>query len=309
MHSRVIRQLSFVAVAVGIVLMGVGLAGATGLLRAQYIVPEAEVAGPVIAAGGIVASYLFSRARFRVEPLVSDPGSLDLERTIEYGRSIAKTDPTPRTMVLADAPGSTYPKGSQAPLSQRLPLAWGFHPLQDQLGRAFEFKFATIRVKARWNDAKRCHAVGEVFVHNGTGGTVQKGQWSPLGALNWHSDTIIGTIVKPVLREDGHLHSPVLDRIHDTPGIGLNQDLTNTEIDLNAGEEADLPLFYMRNGWPSVFLCGPIPGTSAGIPPEREPMDLEFRVRITGEKSSEKTVHFRAKAKWGDLVLTKEDEW
>jgi hypothetical protein len=309
MHSRVIRQFSLVVAAFGVLLLGIGVAGGLGLLSSQFVLPDAEVAGPVIAVGGFMASYLFSRARFRVEALPADPGSLDLARTIEYARTLAKADPTPRTTALTDAPGSTYPPLSQRSFSQRFTMAWGFHALQDQTGRAFEFKLATIRVKAKWSDARHCHADGEVLVHNGVGGTIQRGIWNPMGSLNWHSDTIIGALVKTVLRDDGRPFSPTLDRIHDTPWVGLNQDLSNPERDLNAGDEADLPLFYMRNGWPTVFLCGPIPGASAGTPPEGKPMDLEFKVRISGEKSSEKTVHFRAKAMWGELEITKEDEW
>jgi len=293
---------------IGLILIAIGIVGSLGLLNSENIVPGIVFLAAFLAVVIPVFRYLL-KPRFQVSLHPEDPGAYN-SATVPDG--FGSEGPGFRTR--GDWPG-TYPTGTTD--SRRLLSVWE-HPegtllLGNRRFRTLQFKFATLHVEAIWDSLTGCKATAEVRLLHGIGGSLQLGKWTPIGELNWDSPKIRDDIIRPRIGRAAGGESEILNTIYENPSFGIDNYLRNPEVSLHRLEMdeignriwigGELPLFYMREGYPQVFLCGPTL-TLAGRSPDDAPVSFEMKLTVFAHKARTSLTHYRASAKWGNFRLT-----
>ncbi len=257
-----------------------------------------------IAAVVAILSYLGKRAKFRAFIPPDDPGHFNLPYLpdeLKPGPGFGLT-----YLPLQSLPG-TYPLGRQDAFGRRWAIEW-IPPSGDaSIPRALQFKFASVIVQALRNDAIGCRAEAKIFLRTGRGGSVSPGEWNAIGRLNWYLGGWDEQIIKGEVNKAGFLTNEIPNLIADSPTLGLNEYLSNPEVTIHEGRATVLPLFYMREGWPGVYLCGPKRGMIAGDASEAEPVTFEIEVTVSSLKSRPLTFGVVCTAKWDKLTVDPAD--
>ena len=258
------------------------------------------IIGTVGSLAAVVGAVRSRRARFEVQIPADDPGHYDLPQ-LPPGYKM----PGVRSLVYL-APGElpgTYPGGSIDPYARRWTLQWPPPTGDTRVPRALQFKFASVLVFAKGNDAEGCHAVASILLRHGENASIALGTEAGIGRLNWYRDNWDQEVKGLTLDERGRIISPTADLITESPTYGLNAFLSNPEITIERGRGVVLPLFYMRENWPYVYLCGPASGITAGKSPDSEPVSFDLKVTLTGLKSRPLTFMVACKARWDNLSI------
>ena len=243
----------------------------SGALRGQSLLEWYGAVLATVSLGVTVSSWLTSFVRFRVDARADDPGHLILDKiqfTIGPGTHSWDWNVWP----------STYPPNRPGCASQRMGLLWESGPDK----RVREVKLATLTVTALGRDAIGCKADAQVFIRRGKSTAMPKGRWNQIGELKWFRPEAQSELNTPVLGPDGKWRCPA-EVLHIDPSRGLNDHLRKPRIDILRDQSEELPIYYMRNDLPWVFLCA----QSVGLLVEPEatgvPIEFDIKVLIAGE--------------------------
>jgi hypothetical protein len=158
-------------------------------------------------------------------------------------------------------------------------------------------KFGVLRVTATGGAVENCRVHGRARLVVDGGSTSLSDGWQDFGNLNWYSDDIRNR----VLSRNG-----ARDAIARAPFLGLNTHLRNSERTIFDGEEADLPVFYMVLGCPTVFLSGGLPRISPGDSIADAPVRFDVKLSFSGKGLARAPPStFRISAAWDDFRIDK----
>lgn len=297
------------ALRLGLVL-AVILAVSWYLLRAGYLTSAtlswayfAAVAGLAVVIS--VLSLLGIRGRFTGLILPNDPGHHHLPflppgLTPERGFG--------RLRIPSDTVPGTYAKDSVGDAARRAEFQWPYPPGQRESIRTLQFKFGAVAIHARTRDAKEAKAYARVRVIHATRSSITPGAFCAIGPLNWFLDSWEEHLMADERAEGGNLTSATLNYVYEYPGLGLNKFLYNPEVTIYRGQSHFLPLFYMRDGCPDVFLCGQPQALIAGRSPDEAPVDFDFEVTISALDFRPLTLKLHCTARW-DALTVEEGKW
>ena len=272
----------------------------SGTLSRAYF---AAVAGLAVVVA--VLSLLGIRGRFTGLIPESDPGHLQLPYLPE---GLDAEDASGLIKIPPDLIPGTYPKGSAGDSSRRGYFQWAHPPGQHDSLRALQVKFGTIAIHARGRDAKEARAHARVRVNHGTLGSVPLGTWFPIGRLNWYAESWDDRLMFDERIHSGKPTCHILDEIYETPGLGLNSYLRNPEVTIHRDQSQALPLFYMREDWPGVYLCGQHQAVFIGKSPDEAPVDFDMELEVSALDFRQLKLKLHCTAEW-DVLVVEVGQW
>ncbi len=298
-----VARLCVLAVAL---LISLSVAYRVGILSSLSSVPPYTVYTAVVAGIPAVIGLLSlrpGRTRFIIAALPDDPGHYNIP--IDLGKVPPEVGVERYLVPHAQFEG-TYPKGNPGNGIQRLVVQV---KVPQAPWRSIQFKFHAVGVRAVKNDAIDCRANAEVKVLNGSEGSFAIGQWTPVGGLNWHVEDLRDRVLRELTDSVTMPGVPDLYRTVDSPSLGINRHMDNPTLTIHENRWAYLPLFYMREDYPSVFLSCRQEGLRLGRPPEDEPLRFGIRVTVQSLKSKPKSVVINCSARWDDLRIVSIDHY
>lgn len=153
--------------------------------------------------------------------------------------------------------------------------------------RAIAFRFGVVSVKNTGEYLANCRAEGSWRLPGEEG-------WHPAGKLNWNSEE---------RKRELQSRPKEVERITRRVQAGLNEYLKNPEINVSRNETAFLPLFYMMDGRPEVFLSGTASSQKSGLADDRVALEFEYRLWIMGEDLDQTEYMYRINANWDHFSI------
>lgn len=167
--------------------------------------------------------------------------------------------------------------------------------------RPLIFKFGVVRIKVTGAPAIGCRASMTCRRITGKGRSRVVGPPFGSGEIVWYSRSVRQRIM-------GKIKSA--KEIVESPTTGINNRVNRIAkgvIDINPGERNyhDLQLFYMRNGCPTVFLCGEQNEIVAGKSENGSLVRFQLEVTVSAlNHPTGETRKFEATARWDDYTMT-----
>jgi hypothetical protein len=168
--------------------------------------------------------------------------------------------------------------------------------------RELRYKFGVVRLRASGGVAIGCRVTATVREVTGKGRSQVIGPPRSLGVLTWYS-TGMGQKVLGDMRASREILA--------NPADGINDHIERAgekTVRLNPETERDLQVFYMRAGYPAVFLCGESVGVRAGESENNRVVRFQIDLSMSAENCAEQTRRYLVTARWDDFTW-KEIPW
>jgi hypothetical protein len=184
----------------------------------------------------------------------------------------------------------TTSEASQLEQSQYYVL-YGWRKGETEIKSLVVSKFGVIKVRCKSGEVFKLKASirSRPMVEDNT----QANQtWVPTGYLNWYSEKV---------RLNLSFQVPA---IQTELAVGLNRFLLNTELEhLGEGEEAELLLFYMIQGFSNVILCTDLVSSPIGRVTNGNPLIFEVEIKLSGQGYTGEVWKYQVTALWDDFRI------
>ena len=269
-----------------------------GYLRAAYAFPAYSVLATALGLVVAVISLLGVRGQFKVLVPPNDPG----HHFLPY-KGVSRPPQGGRIRVPGSMVPGTYPKEMVGDSARRGDFQWNHPPGKSDTFRTLQYKFGAVAILACRRDAKEAHAHAMIRVNKGTAGSFEVGVWNSAGQLNWYYEAWEERLNGDGRLDQGVLTQPTLDAVFESPLLGLNKFLNNPEVTIHRDQFHYLPIFYMRDDRPEVFVCGQLQAQTIGPTLDGSPIEFDLEVVVSALDFRITKVWFHCTAKWDVLTV------
>jgi hypothetical protein len=161
--------------------------------------------------------------------------------------------------------------------------------------RPMIYKFGVLQTKALGVKATGCEVEASFWPVEKRGRRELVGAEATLGRLSWFSAERTFEILQDL---------KLAKTLYANPADGINDLLKTRSVDIKPGVTKFLPLFYMRNGCPTVFLAGSIRGTRAGEFEGRASVRFQIGLKLSADNlPAPVTRRYAVVARWDDFRI------